>query len=56
MVAIERAVLIRYFREGKPRRASGLRVSGQYVLTADHCADGTGHKVVVEGDEHPNAM
>jgi hypothetical protein len=53
MLATERAVLIRYYRDGKPRRASGLRVSGQYVLTADHCADGTGHKVVVEGDEHP---
>lgn len=49
----ERVVLIRYSRDGKPRRGSGLRVSDRYVLTADHCADGTGHVVVVAGNEYP---
>ena len=53
MLATNRAVLIRYSRDGKLRRASGLQVGGRYVLTADHCADGTGHTVVVGGDEHP---
>jgi len=49
----DRAVLIRYLREGKPRRGSGLRVADRYVLTADHCADGTEHVVVTGGEEYP---
>lgn len=48
-----RAVLIRYQRDGSSRRGSGLQVGGQFVLTADHCADGSGHVVVVEGVEYP---
>jgi tetratricopeptide (TPR) repeat protein len=53
MLATSRAVLIHYSRDGKPRHASGLRVGGRYVLTADHCADGTGHNVAVAGDDYP---
>jgi hypothetical protein len=52
MLTTERAVLIRYARDGQPRRASGLRIGGQYVLTADHCADGTDHRVEVGGYSH----
>ena len=48
-----RAVLLRYTRDGKPRRGSGLRIGGTYVLTADHCANGAGHMVVVEGRDYP---
>jgi hypothetical protein len=49
----DRAVLLRYTRDGKPRRGSGLRIGGTYVLTADHCANGTNHMVVVEGRDYP---
>ena len=49
MLTTDRAVLIRYLRDGKARRGSGLRVAGRFVLTADHCANGTGHTVVVGG-------
>jgi Trypsin-like peptidase domain len=53
LVETKRAVLLRYTRDGQPRRGSGLRVGGHYVLTADHCADGTDHVVVtVDGQEH----
>ena len=52
MLTTDRAVLIRYMRDGKLRRGSGLQVAGRFVLTADHCADGTGHTVVVSGAEH----
>ena len=48
----DRAVLLRYTRDGKTRRGSGLRIGGTYVLTADHCANGTDHRVVVEGREY----
>ncbi|WP_369265199.1 AAA family ATPase [Streptomyces sp. R35] len=49
---VDRAVLIRYERGGAPRRGSGLRVSQHYVLTADHCAEGSQHRIVVGGEEH----
>jgi tetratricopeptide (TPR) repeat protein len=48
-----RAVLLTYFRDGKRRRGSGLRIGGRLVLTADHCADGQNHLVVVDGQEFP---
>lgn len=47
------SVLIRYTRDGESRRGSGLRVGGQFVLTADHCASGTNHRLVVSGHEYP---
>jgi hypothetical protein len=53
MLAADRAVFIRYRRDGKRRRGSGLHVGGQFVLTADHCADGTDHEVIVAGHEYP---
>lgn len=53
MFTSERAVLIRYWRSGQPRRGSGLRVSGRYVLTADHCANGADHVLVVDGQKVP---
>ena len=49
----ERAILLRYTRDGSPRRGSGLRISGTYVLTADHCANGTDHTVIVDGRDYP---
>jgi hypothetical protein len=52
-VDTDRAVLIRYQRDGQPRRGSGLRIGGRFVLTADHCANGTDHRVVVGGQEFP---
>src|SRR6478609_4908217 len=48
-----RVVLLRYTRDGQARRGSGLHVGGTFVLTADHCATGTGHTVVVEGRDYP---
>ncbi|HZM66008.1 MAG TPA: tetratricopeptide repeat protein [Nakamurella sp.] len=48
-----RSVLIRYTRDSKSRRGSGLRVGGRFVLTADHCANGTNHRLVVGGREYP---
>ena len=48
-----RAVLLRYTRNGQGRRGSGLRIGEQLVLTADHCADGDNHRVVVDGQEYP---
>jgi hypothetical protein len=52
VLSTDRAVLIRYTRNGEPRRGSGLRVGGQYVLTADHCANGENHRIVVGGQEY----
>ena len=49
MLTVDRAVLIEYTVDGKPRRGSGLRVAGNRVLTANHCARGQGHKVIVDG-------
>jgi hypothetical protein len=51
-LSTDRAVLIRYTRNSEQRRGSGLRVGDRYVLTADHCADGEDHRVVVGGEEH----
>jgi hypothetical protein len=52
LVETKRAVLLRYTRDGQPRRGSGLQVGGHFVLTADHCADGADHVVVtVDGQE-----
>jgi hypothetical protein len=48
----DRAVLLRYTRDGKTRRGSGLRIGGQFILTADHCANGTDHRVVVGGHDY----
>jgi hypothetical protein len=53
VLTTERAVLIRYMRDGKPRRGSGLQLADQFVLTANHCADGTDHRLVAGGAEHP---
>jgi hypothetical protein len=52
VLSTDRAVLIRYTRNGELRRGSGLRVGGHYVLTADHCADGEDHRIVVGGQEY----
>lgn len=52
MLSTDRAVLIRYTRNGELRRGSGLRVGGCYVLTADHCADGEDHRIVVGGRDY----
>ena len=41
------------FTASGARRGSGLRVGGTYVLTADHCANGTDHTVVVNGRDYP---
>lgn len=49
----ERVVLLRYTRDGGWRRGSGLRVGGTLVLTAEHCAQGSDHAVVVAGREYP---
>ena len=49
----ERAVLLRYTRDGGWRRGSGLRIGGTLVLTAEHCAHGTDHMVVVDGQRLP---
>ena len=48
----DRAVLLKYRRAGEERRGSGFRVGDCYVLTADHCAAGEDHLVVVGGREH----
>lgn len=52
MLTTDRAVLIRYLRGGTRRRGSGLHAGGRYVLTAGHCAAGTGHTIVVGGAEY----
>jgi hypothetical protein len=49
----ERAVLLRYTRAGGWRRGSGLRIGGTLVLTAEHCAQGSDHRVVVADNEYP---
>jgi tetratricopeptide (TPR) repeat protein len=56
VLTTDRAVLIRYMRDGKPRRGSGLRVASYFVLTADHCANGIGHTVIAGGAEYPAAV
>jgi Trypsin-like peptidase domain len=53
MVATERIALIRY-RQGQARYVgSGLRIGTHFVLTADHCVDGTDHVVQCDGGEFP---
>lgn len=47
-----RAVLIRYSRGGKDYHGSGLLLARCWVLTADHCANGTGHEVDFGGASH----
>lgn len=49
----DRAVLLYRKVDGQRRRGSGLRVGGRFVLTADHCATGTDHVIVVDGVEYP---
>ncbi len=49
----KRAVLLRYTSVGGRRRGSGLRVGGPLVLTANHCANGADHMVVVDGTDYP---
>ena len=56
MPTTDRAVLIRYIRDGQPRRGSGLRIGGRFVLTAGHCANGTGHVIVTGGAEYEAAV
>lgn len=55
MLASDRAVLLRYERNGVPFRASGMHVGGDSVLTADHCLDGSvAHRIVtLDGCEYP---
>jgi Trypsin len=48
-----RYVLIRYEVEDATYVGSGFLVSDRAVLTADHVATGTGHRVVYEGREFP---
>jgi hypothetical protein len=55
-LSADRAVLIRYLRDGIQRRGSGLRIGGRWVLTADHCANGHDHQVVVGGQAYPAAV
>src|SRR3954454_223629 len=53
MLHTDRAALVRFSRDGKARRASGFHVAGRFVLTADHCVDGSDHVVAIGGDEYP---
>lgn len=48
----DRAVLLRYQRD-RPRHGSGFRIGGTLILTADHCAKGTDHRVIVDEQEWP---
>lgn len=49
MLAVDRAVLIWYFKDGESRSASGFRIDGEYILTADHCAEGVDYQVLIAG-------
>lgn len=53
MLATERAVLVRYVRNGQSFVGSGLRIGGRLVLTADHCAQGNDHRVTCADTELP---
>lgn len=55
MLATDRVVMIRYTTDGT-HVGSGLRVGGQFVLTADHCAQGNDHEVVIAGVEYPASV
>jgi Trypsin-like peptidase domain len=53
MLATERIALIRR-RRGRDRYVgSGLRIGKRFVLTADHCVDGTDHVVQCDGGQFP---
>jgi hypothetical protein len=43
-------------QDGELRRGSGLRIGGRFVLTADHCVNGTDHQVIVNGQTYPAAV
>jgi hypothetical protein len=47
-----RAVLITYNHAGASRRASGIRISGNVVLTAGHSGDGSEYMVWLDGIAH----
>ncbi|MDD9206389.1 trypsin-like peptidase domain-containing protein, partial [Georgenia sp. 10Sc9-8] len=52
-LATERAVLIRYSLDGQMFVGSGLRVRDRYVLTANHCTQGSDHEVeLVDGSTY----
>ncbi len=48
MLAVERAVPIYYAREGGWHSASGFLIDGEHILTADHCAEGTDYRVLID--------
>ncbi|MGW0356292.1 tetratricopeptide repeat protein [Nocardia nova] len=49
MLAVDRAVLICYYKGRQAHSASGFRLDGQFVLTADHCAEGEDYRVLIDG-------
>ncbi|MCC3314741.1 bifunctional trypsin-like peptidase domain-containing/SEL1-like repeat protein [Nocardia africana] len=49
MLAVDRAVLICYLKDRQSHSASGFRIDGEYILTADHCAEGTDYRVLIDG-------
>ncbi|MFJ9821824.1 tetratricopeptide repeat protein [Streptomyces sp. NPDC101151] len=53
MIVTERAALIGYTLNGESRVGSGLWIGERLVLTADHCAKGTGHWVRHHGADLP---
>lgn len=53
MLAVDRAVLIYYLEDGKSHSASGFRIDAEYILTADHCAEGADYRVLVAGRNMP---
>lgn len=52
MIESQRAVLLRYTDRTGARVGSGIQVGGGYVLTADHCADGVGHRIISGGESY----
>lgn len=46
-------MLIQYEADGQRWRGSGLRIGGNRILTADHCARGQHHTISVEGNQYP---
>ncbi|MFE2349219.1 hypothetical protein [Kitasatospora cineracea] len=53
MLETDRVVLLRYDVDGEPQVGTGLRVGGETVLTADHCAGGSNLRAVRDGREFP---
>ncbi len=49
MLAVDRAVLICYYKGRQAHSASGFRLDGQFVLTADHCVEGEDYRVLIDG-------